>query len=601
VILQHQEPILVIGVSDRDLAAFVEQYRSLDIRDPVRVLRRAARDEDEVDAVVGATISSVVFNDVILRAARAVARSRGLLGAELARLDFESYAPETWQALAADGSLVSLHLTVGEADAAMARNGGRLYAGAVSPIDPAATFIELHTGLATPARVGRNLLGGRLYNRLMAELAEGDQLVFVAGRGLYSFKGTDYVRGGVFDRIQLVQGDKTIRFAKDDHVRVEKLALEGAPELRELAVFVLREATGFSAEAPWRLELLVKGEGAQGAPVYASFARPYSLPAIYLRETEAQIATVPLWHQTWNARRLEIVVLTLGLAVLTAILVFQDVVARRRRFHEVLRLGFLAFTLIWLGWIAGAQLSVINVLTFSNAILTEFRWDFFLLEPLMFILWSYVAVAMLFWGRGVFCGWLCPFGALQELTNRLAQWARLPQWRLPFGLHERLWPIKYIVFLSIFAIFLGDQSLALTSAEIEPFKTAIVLIFDREWPFVLYALALLGAGLFVKRAFCRYLCPLGAALAIPARLRMFEWLKRRWQCGTPCQQCALSCPVQAIHPEGRINPNECIHCLKCQVNYHDDRLCPPVIERRKRRERRQAADQGVAAAAGGTA
>jgi NosR/NirI family nitrous oxide reductase transcriptional regulator len=206
---------------------------------------------------------------------------------------------------------------------------------------------------------------------------------------------------------------------------------------------------------------------------------------------------------------------------------------------------------------------------------------------------------MLFWGRGVFCGWLCPFGALQELTNRLAQWARAPQWRLPFGLHERLWPIKYIVFLSIFAIFLGDQSLALTSAEVEPFKTAIVLIFDREWPFVLYVVALLGAGLFVKRAFCRYLCPLGAALAIPARLRMFEWLKRRWQCGTPCQQCALSCPVQAIHPEGRINPNECIHCLKCQVNYHDDWLCPPLIERRKRRERRQAADQTATAAADG--
>jgi len=241
---------------------------------------------------------------------------------------------------------------------------------------------------------------------------------------------------------------------------------------------------------------------------------------------------------------------------------------------------------------------VINVLTFSNAILTEFRWDFFLLEPLMFILWGYVAVAMLFWGRGVFCGWLCPFGALQELTNRLAQWARVPQWRLPFGLHERLWPIKYIVFLSMFAIFLGDQSLALTSAEVEPFKTAIILIFDREWQFVLYAVALLAAGLFVKRAFCRYLCPLGAALAIPARLRMFEWLKRRWQCGTPCQQCALSCPVQAIHPEGRINPNECIHCLKCQVNYHDDRLCPPMIERRKRRERRQAAEQTTAAAGG---
>ena len=96
---------------------------------------------------------------------------------------------------------------------------------------------------------------------------------------------------------------------------------------------------------------------------------------------------------------------------------------------------------------------------------------------------------------------------------------------------------------------------------------------------------LLAAGLFVTRAYCRYLCPLGGALALPARMRMFEWLRRRWQCGKPCQACAVTCPVQAIHPEGRINPNECIHCLTCQVNYHDVGVCPPLAERQRRRER----------------
>jgi len=52
-------------------------------------------------------------------------------------------------------------------------------------------------------------------------------------------------------------------------------------------------------------------------------------------------------------------------------------------------------------------------------------------------------------------------------------------------------------------------------SEVEPFKTSIVLKFAREWPFVVYALTLLAAGRFVERFFCRYLCPLGAALAIP--------------------------------------------------------------------------------------
>ena len=94
----------------------------------------------------------------------------------------------------------------------------------------------------------------------------------------------------------------------------------------------------------------------------------------------------------------------------------------------------------------------------------------------------------------------------------------------------------------------------------------------------------LAAGLFVERFYCRYLCPLGAALAIPARIRMFDWLKRYRECGNPCQTCANECPVQAIHPTGEINPNECIDCLHCQVLYQSTSKCPVVIKKLKRRE-----------------
>ena len=114
-------------------------------------------------------------------------------------------------------------------------------------------------------------------------------------------------------------------------------------------------------------------------------------------------------------------------------------------------------------------------------------------------------------------------------------------------------------------------------AEIEPFKTAIVLRFMREWYYVLFAVVLLGVGLFIERFYCRYLCPLGAALAIPGRLTMFDWLKRYRNCGDPCHLCAQDCMVQAITPMGDINPNECLHCLHCQVMYFDDRVCPVMI------------------------
>ncbi|MFO1188907.1 MAG: hypothetical protein U1E97_04805 [Alphaproteobacteria bacterium] len=139
------------------------------------------------------------------------------------------------------------------------------------------------------------------------------------------------------------------------------------------------------------------------------------------------------------------------------------------------------------------------------------------------------------------------------------------------------------MFLGLFALSLGETGLTVQLAEIEPFKTAIVMHFDRTWPFVAYAAALLMVCLFVERFFCRYLYPLGGRLR-SARLRMFDWLKRHWQCSLQCHICRSRCPVQAISPSGQINPNECIQCLECQALYYDDTICPPMVERRRRRE-----------------
>jgi NosR/NirI family nitrite reductase transcriptional regulator len=103
----------------------------------------------------------------------------------------------------------------------------------------------------------------------------------------------------------------------------------------------------------------------------------------------------------------------------------------------------------------------------------------------------------------------------------------------------------------------------------------------RAWPFVLFVLALLTASLFIERFYCRYLCPLGAGLAIPAKLKVFDWLKRRPQCGRECRLCETKCTVGAIDPLGRINANECVLCLRCQVIMNDATACP-VLKRRAR-------------------
>jgi len=76
-----------------------------------------------------------------------------------------------------------------------------------------------------------------------------------------------------------------------------------------------------------------------------------------------------------------------------------------------------------------------------------------------------------------------------------------------------------IVSLAVVAVAALHRLQALAvAAEIEPFKTAISLRMDRAWPFVVYALVLFAAVLFVERAFCRFHCPIGAVQVIGGKL-----------------------------------------------------------------------------------
>lgn len=145
----------------------------------------------------------------------------------------------------------------------------------------------------------------------------------------------------------------------------------------------------------------------------------------------AEEAARPLWVKIWYQKSVQIGIIGLALLLLTTILFFQDRFTRRPHFLHWLRRGYLLFTVTYIGWYALGQLSVVNVLTFVHALFQDFRWELFLTDPVLFILWTFTAATILLWGRGVFCGWLCPFGALQELINEAARKLKVRQFELP--------------------------------------------------------------------------------------------------------------------------------------------------------------------------
>lgn len=601
-LVKHSEPIVLVGIPEAKVTNVLKAYIGKNVVALAKAMNQSAR---SVDIVSGATVTIMVMDDSVIRSALQVYRARtGKKGAAAAaparEIDPAKTAKSDWFTLVGDGSVRRLKLSVADINAAFRKAG---HADAVikpAEAKPEATFIEMYAALVSVPTIGRSLLGDGEYANLKRRLKPGQHAILLFANGLYSFRGSGFVRGGIFDRIQMIQGDRSFRFRDKQYKRVGDVQ-GGAPRFNEVALFRLPAKKGFRPDQAWRIQLLAARSVGPIEKAFLTFDLGYLTPPQYFKPVKAAVAekpaakesaakanpATPLWQRIWQNRYLDIAILVLALGVLTLIFFFQDQLVRRPTWSRRIRIAFLLFSFLWLGLYANAQLSVVNTITFSNALLTGFRWEYFLTDPLVFILWCAVAASLLFWGRGPFCGWLCPFGALQELLNKAGRLIRLPQLLVPWAVHERLWPIKYILFLGILGVSLYSLTLAEQLAEVEPFKTVIILKFMREWWFVLFAVVLLGVGLFVERFYCRYLCPLGAALAIPGKMRMFEWLRRYKECGSPCQTCAHSCMVQAIHPEGQINPNECLYCLHCQEVYYDEHLCPVMIDKRKRREKRQ--------------
>lgn len=570
-LLRHNEPVLTLGISSDDIQKYLDGFAGYDLKAP-RI--EAFKDSRGLPSIIArATVTTGVIRDTVLRTARLTAQRLGLIktaGASVDRLKFE---PRSWKQLVAENSLQQKVVTFADATQQFGRIATPL------PAD-AGIFLDIWVALLDPPTIGQNLLGRKPFERVFAGVASGDSALFIGSTGLHSHRGTAYVGSGYFDRVEVIQGERTFKLKKEDYLRVDELPLADAPQLNELSVFRLSAQAGFDAAKPVRVEILAERLKDDGTIATIRIPITYRLPETYVTvAAPVPMTEAPLWVAAWERKPATIAGVALMIVLVAAAFFGQEWFVRRPSLWLLGRLGFLTVTLVFLGWWANGQLSVVQVIAFFHSLLNGFRWETFLIEPVIFILWSFVALGLLFWGRGVYCGWLCPFGALQELVSEAAKRAGITQIEVPFHVQERLWAIKYTLFMLILGLSFYSMDYALKLAEVEPFKTAISMRFHRAWPFVAFVLALLVAGLFIERFYCRYLCPLGAALAIPAKMKLFDWLHRRSQCGRECRFCETQCTVGAIDTLGRINPNECVLCLRCQVILNDNAQCI-VLKRR---------------------
>lgn len=577
-VLFHREPYLINDQRRTGyLVEFLSSLRGVEAR-------LGATAPLEPSFVAGATISARAMRNAVLEGGRMVLRFRTeeLVVTE-PTINMVSFKPMSPLELVDDGGLSRVLVTNADLAKAMDAAGVGDYLPEV-PLNggPDAIYADFVVGYGNPPQVGRNGAGLEPYDHLINGTPAGTQAIYVGSLGgAYDYRGTKFnnvANRFRVDRVRVSQGDNVYDFDKSDMI---------PSKLRMGDFLLLPEDSGFDPMQPWHASFYASALKPDGSlQPFELASLDYTIPAHYILMPEVE--PPPAWMEPWLQDWLEIVILCTALVMLTVILAFQAQLTRRRKLHRYVRLGFLTFTLVWIGWIASAQLSIVHVINYVKAPFGNLDWAFYLAEPLIVILSIYTAISLILLGRGVFCGWLCPFGALQELLANIARAFKLPQWNPPDRIQKHLWMGKYLSLATIMVLVFVAPSAAAVAEEVEPFKTAITAMFVRGLPYVVYAVGLLAIGLFTERAFCRFLCPLGGALAILDRLHLLNLLKRRPECGSPCHLCERSCPVRAIRPSGKIVMAECFQCLDCQVEYYDDKRCPPLAKARKTREREAA-------------
>lgn len=177
-----------------------------------------------------------------------------------------------------------------------------------------------------------------------------------------------------------------------------------------------------------------------------------------------------------------------------------------------------------------------------------------------FILLGVVVLMTAVTGAG-FCGWICPFGGFQEWLSMLGKKIFKKHYEVTEKTDHLLKYLKYVSFAVI--IFLTYFTGKLVFEDYDPFFAMFHFKFETLTVGIILLLLLIPASLFIRRSWCRYLCPLGAMFS------GFNWLSRfKIQrdvdsctgCGTCRRVCQMAIQVEKVHS---VPETHCIKCLEC--------------------------------------
>lgn len=587
-LISQREPIFIAGIGEGPFREFLKQYQDLSITQSIVVGvpyggGGSGSDLVYLDGVTKATASARIAHETILAATLVVAREKmqGLGSASPARPKPDYHEKLTWNDLVAQG--IARRLQVTNADVEDMFSGTKWAdADPIARQNPTGIYLDLWLVDIGPASIAQAVIKPESLNDLKSfqdMLPEAEPLL-VLDAGRHGLVSDDFVRNTAPDRLSASQGGLPMAL-RDADLWLE--LKDDVPAHNTAMILRADRRLGFSPISEWTLNVQAVRSHGNFEPETADkdMSLTYVAPERFYDVPE-RVTPLPAWMEAVFNRKADLIGLSLALG---ALLIGLGPLMSRFASHPnytPIRLAILACVVGFIGWWGQGQLSVVTVIAVLRAALGNGSFAVLLYDPFSLLIWIVAIAGFVLWGRGLFCGWLCPFGALQEFAHHIGKALKLKQLNVPDWLDLHLRKAKYITLFGLIFVAFFAPRYADKASEIEPFKTAITVIFVREWYYVLYAVFWLVIGMVTFKGFCRYVCPLGAFMAIGGRLRGHDWIARRDDCGSPCQLCRVKCKYGAIEKSGRIQYDECFQCLDCVTIHDSDRLCVPLILKAKK-------------------
>ncbi|HIH2762954.1 MAG TPA: 4Fe-4S binding protein [Candidatus Azoamicus sp.] len=542
-LVKHSEPILLTGIPIEKLLEAVAFYKDKSIEEKLAIGEDATGGVS-IPIIAGATVTSLILHETVLESSREIAVKFGIIENLISEGGLNNnFRKYSWD------ELIKIKAVKHYALDQFLNN--------VNNSEDVNLLVDIYFADLTHRSIGRNILGPDYYDDFLNDL-EGKSVILILNNGTWSFKGSGFVRGGIFDRFRIEQDGNIFTFRDSDFKNVYNLDLVDIDDYRESGMFIINNAK-YKPWKSWNLILLLN---------YKTFSVEYKIPDVFLIKETSKIA------EQWNSKFFNISLLICLWFFVVFVFLFRDVISKNNFYLSIIYNFVLLLDVYIIGILLHGQPSVVNLYAIKK--LETFLWD-----PYLCVGWIMILLTIFIWGKSIFCGWICPFGALQEIIFKFRS-IIFNDSSLEFSdnVFNKIRYLRYLIlfFLIFIAIFYG-VALAELCSEIEPFKTIwSVGLLNRPWYVSLYTILLLIVSIFTYRFFCRILCPLGAFLSVLSFLTIFR-LKRRNSC-TFCKKCGSTCNSKAISEDGKIDPKECFGCFTCVNNMYNNKICPPLISKK---------------------